>query len=260
MSTKNKTKSDSITLSTSLSSNSSEKSSKSTLKSKLQNVNEKINIVNPYINTNLASQVLLKPNQLDNNIYINMKQNLKKYLEGKCNKYGFIQTIHKIIEHNDGLIVPEDLSGSVLFNVKYSALVCIPIENTNIICKITNIENNLFTAQNGPILIVLKQSDINNDIFMNERNIIMNKKTRKSIDKEDYVTVFIRNKRYYTNDTTIIAMGRLENIPTDEEVNKYFNPPKVNEDEIENKIKEQVLESIYSININDNEKTNIIDL
>jgi DNA-directed RNA polymerase subunit E'/Rpb7 len=253
---KKTTKSDTFTISTSsLSSN--KKISKSVDK-KISKT--ELNIVNPYINTNLAAQVLLKPNQLDNNIYINIKKNLKTTLEGKCNKYGFIQIIHKVLEYNDGLMVPEDLTGSVLFNVKYSTLICIPIENTNIICKITNVENNLFTAQNGPILIVLKQSDINTNIFTNDRGIVMVKNTNKKLDKGDYVIVYIRNKRYYSGDTTIIAMARLENIPSDNEVEKYFYPPKVNEDELEGKIKPDRFEAIDYIEQNDEEKTNMIDL
>lgn len=250
--TKN-TKSDSFTLSSSIS------SPKESNKSKT-NQNEIDKIVNPYINTNLATQVLLKPNQLDNNIYINMKQNLKKYLEGKCNKYGFIQLIHKILEHNDGLMVPEDLTGSVLFNVTYSALVCVPIENTSIICKITKVENNLFTAQNGPILVILKQNDINSNIFANERGDVIVKNNSKKIMIGDYVIVYIRNKRYYSGDTTIIAMARLENIPNEKEIEKYYYPPKVNEDEFESTIKEEVLEAIDSVHIIEKEMTNMIDL
>lgn len=260
--TKNTT-SDSFTLSSSASSPKSlsisdmKKTSKSETDKPIKNES---NIVNPYINTNLATQVLLKPNQLDNNIYINMKQNLKKYLEGKCNKYGFIQLIHKILDHKDGLMVPEDLTGSVLFNVKYSALICVPIENTNIICKLTKIENNLFTAQNGPILVVLKQSDINTNIFSNERGDVVLKNGNKKLMVNDYVVVYIRNKRYYSGDTTIIAMARLENIPTENEIEKFYYPPKVNEDEFEATIKEDVLEAIDSINVKEKEISNMIDL
>jgi DNA-directed RNA polymerase subunit E'/Rpb7 len=254
---KKTTKSDTFSLSpSSLSSNT--KTSKIAIDKKLSKTES--NIVNPYINTNLAAQVLLRPNQLDNNIYINMKKNLKTSLEGKCNKYGFIQMVHKVLEYNDGLMVPEDLTGSVLFNIKYSTLICIPMENTNIICKITNIENNLFTAQNGPILIVLKQSDINTNIFTNDRGVVMVKTMNKKLDKGDYVTVYIRNKRYYSGDTTIIAMARLENIPNENEVEKYFYPPKVNEDELEGKIKPDVLEAIDYVEQNEEEKTNMIDL
>jgi DNA-directed RNA polymerase subunit E'/Rpb7 len=258
--TKKSNTSDSLTLSSSSPKNTSSSISISDSKKSDKKMKSDLNIVNPYINTNLATQILLKPNQLDNNIYINMKQNLKKYLEGKCNKYGFIQMIHKILEHKDGIMVPEDLTGSVLFDVKYSALICVPIENTNIICKITKIENNLFTAQNGPILIILKQSDINSNIFTNERGDVVVKNGNRKLNVDDYVVVYIRNKRYYSGDTTIIAMARLENIPSEKEIEEYYYPPKVNEDEFENNIKEDVLEAIDSVNAAEIEKSNMIDL
>ena len=48
--------------------------------SKKQNI---ISLVNPYINTTLTGRVYLKPNFLDNNIYIHLKNNLKKSMEKK---------------------------------------------------------------------------------------------------------------------------------------------------------------------------------
>jgi len=64
-----------------------------------------LNLVNPYLNTTLTGRVYLKPNFLDNNIYIHMKTSLKNALEKKCSKYGYIHTIHKIIDYKDGLMV-----------------------------------------------------------------------------------------------------------------------------------------------------------
>jgi DNA-directed RNA polymerase subunit E'/Rpb7 len=217
------------------------------------------NITNPYMNTNLAAKVLVKPNQLDNNIYIHMKKNLRETLEGKCNKYGFIHTIHKLIEYRDGVMSPEDLSGSVIFDVKYSALVFLPTKNTNIVCKITNVENNLLTAQNGALLVMLKQDDINTDVFSNERGVIGIKKTNTKLVIDMYVVVFIRNIRFYTGDTMMISMGRLEGVPTPNEIETYFNPPKVSEDELLTTIKPEILEVIDHVEPEVKE-SNIIDL
>ena len=40
---------------------------------------------------------LIRPQQINNDIYINLKNNLKKKVEKKCNKYGFITKIYKIL-------------------------------------------------------------------------------------------------------------------------------------------------------------------
>jgi len=219
-----------------------------------------IKITNPYVNTNLASKVLVKPNQLNNNIYISMKKNLKLSLENRCNKYGFIVNIHKIIEHGYGIMPPEDLSGSVIFDVKYSALIFLPTRNTNIICKITNVENNLLTAQNGPLLVMLKQEDINREIFYSDRGIIGLKNSEKKIQIDDYVIVYIRNIRFYTGDTMMIAMGRLENIPNEQEIEKYYVPPKIEEEELELSIKPEIMEAIDFVDRAEAKETNIMDI
>jgi DNA-directed RNA polymerase subunit E'/Rpb7 len=194
------------------------------------------NLTNPYINTTLTGRVYLKPNFLDNNIYIHMKNCLKNALEKKCSKYGYIHTIHKIVDYKDGLMVPEDLSGSVIYDIKYSALICIPQEHSTIICKITNIENNLFTAENGPILIVLKQYDINNEIFYTDTKNVVYVKGGKKLEIDDYVAIYIKNKRYFTGDTIIIGVGRLENICKQEDVDKYYNMPLIDDDQDNNNI------------------------
>lgn len=215
-------------------------------------------LTNPYVNTVLAARVCLKPNQLNNDIYINMKNNLKNNLEGKCNKYGFIKKIHKILEHKDGVIYPEDLSGSVMYDVKYSTMVCLPLENTNIVCKITNVENNLFTATNGPVLFILKQIDMDNEVFGLDKGNVVVKKEGKKLEIGDYVIVYVRNKRFYTGDNIIISIGRLLNIASQEEVDKYFNPPHIEEDETAI-IKEEVKEAVDFVEP-EFEKDNFFDL
>jgi len=190
-------------------------------------------LTNPYVNTNLTGRVCLKPVFLDNNIYIHLKTILKKNIEKKCNKYGFVHTVHKILDFKDGFMIPEDLTGSVIYDVKYSALVCLPQENTIIVCKINKMENNLFTAENGPILIILKQQDINKDIFSIDTKNVISTKEGKKLEVGDYVSVYIKNKRFFTGDNIIIGVGRLENICSEEEVDKYYKPPIDDDEEIE---------------------------
>ena len=188
-------------------------------------------LTNPYVNTNLTGRVCLKPNFLDNNIYIHLKTILKNHVEKKCNKYGFIHTVHKILNFKEGFMIPEDLTGSVIYDVKYSALVCLPQENTTIICKINKMENNLFTAENGPVLIILKQQDINKDFFSVDTRNVITTKDGKKIEVGDYVGVYIKNKRFFSGDNIIIGIGRLDSIATPEQVEQYYNPLYIDEDE-----------------------------
>ena len=56
---------------------------------------------NPFIDTILYTTVVLHPNQLNNNIYSNLKQTLIETLNKKCYKnYGYISEIYEILERD----------------------------------------------------------------------------------------------------------------------------------------------------------------
>ena len=133
-------------------------------------------LVSPYIDTELYSRVQLLPYQMNNDKYINLKINLKKKVEKKCNKYGYVTKVYKILNHSNGIIDPENFSASAVYNIKYSARICIPIEQTDIICKVDTLSKVLIKASNGPILCIIKQTDVNNEYFdYNSSGLIVNK-------------------------------------------------------------------------------------
>jgi DNA-directed RNA polymerase subunit E'/Rpb7 len=96
-------------------------------------------LVNPYKNTIFYTRVRLLPVQMNNELYINLKNNLIKKVEKRCNKYGYINKVYKILSYSDGTINPEDFNASAVFDIKYSASSCIPVENTKIVVKIEKI-------------------------------------------------------------------------------------------------------------------------
>ena len=73
----------------------------------------------PYYDTELYSKVLIEPLQLNNNLYVELKNNLKFKVENKCNKYGFITKIYKILDFSDGRIITESFNASIVFNINY---------------------------------------------------------------------------------------------------------------------------------------------
>ena len=92
-------------------------------------------ITSPYFDTQLHSRITIHPQQINNDIYINLKNNLKKKVEKKCNKYGFVTKVYKIVDYSDGEIIPENLDASHVFNIKFSCRVCLPVMDNLIICK-----------------------------------------------------------------------------------------------------------------------------
>jgi DNA-directed RNA polymerase subunit E'/Rpb7 len=179
-------------------------------------------IVKPYINTELRTKVALDPSQMNNDIYINLKTNLKNKVENKCNEYGFIETVHKIIEYNHGVIEPDDFDCYAYYDVKYSAKIYIPIEETTIICKIEKIHRPLLMARHGPILSIIKITDLDTENFKLDNNKIMHISSQKELQVGDYVKLIIRAKKINLRDTKINILGFIMDLAKEEEVKKYY--------------------------------------
>ena len=81
-------------------------------------------MISPYFSTYLDSNVSLKPDQLNNELRINIKKNLSIMYKDKCFKeFGYIMDIYSIQDKfDDGEIKLGDPSSSVHFNVKFHAI------------------------------------------------------------------------------------------------------------------------------------------
>jgi hypothetical protein len=106
-------------------------------------------IVSPYKNIKQHTRISLEPYYMNSDIRNNMKLVLKKKVEKKCNKNGFIDEVYKILEFNDGILIPENLNSAAIYNIAYHCRICIPIENTTIISYIKLISTDLIIAVNG---------------------------------------------------------------------------------------------------------------
>lgn len=183
-------------------------------------------IVNPYIYTKLSTKISLRPDQMNNKIYINLKNNLTKKILNKCYKnYGYVIDIYKLDDTKNNTIPAENLSGSAVFDVTFSCKLCRVVENTYIICKVFRINRALFVASNGPIVVIITNDKINSDIFFTDHNNVLryrdnNKSTR--LEQGDFIVVNIINKEFYDKDDKIIAVGFLERMAKDEDIEKFF--------------------------------------
>lgn len=191
-------------------------------------------LVVPYYILELYGKVQLHPHQMNNSIRLNLKQNLKSKLVGKCDNSGFIMNIYKILDYNDNTMSPEDLSASCIYNVKYAARMCKPVVYSNIICKIEQTSKVLIKSSNGPIICITKTEDLNDQHFMidNDDNIIVNEENR-ALKEGDYVVVNIKKIIFFKKDRHMKMMGTIDRIPTQEEVEKYFYSPVDEEDKEE---------------------------
>ena len=196
----------------------------------------------PYKDTILYSKVCIKPHQLNNDLYLNLKNNLKKNKEKKNNEYGYITKIYKILDFNDGEVIPENFDASVIYNVSFSCRLCKPILNQKIICKIEFINKLFIKCINGPIISVtlVKSEDISNKFNINNLNEILYKSTNKKLNPNDYVTIIVKGIKFESKDQKIIITSHLDDIPNEDEIKEYFNEKFDSEkiEEIKNEIEE----------------------
>ena len=189
------------------------------------------NIVSPYVNTEFHTRISLLPHQMNNEIYIHLKNNLKKKVEKKCNKYGYITKLFKILDYSDGEIIPENFDSSSIFNIKYSCRVCIPIEQSKIICKIDFLNKALIKAVNGPIIAIIKMTELNNEYFsLNNKSEIMYNSNNKIISINDHIIIKVLGLNFFAGDERMIILATLEDIPNEKQIKDLYEENFITED------------------------------
>ena len=183
----------------------------------------------PYINTTLVSNVMLNPTQMDNKIYLHLKNNLHNKLVGKCYlNFGFITNIYKLEEISEGIIEAEDPTCSAKIVIKFSCRLCFPPKNKYIICKIDRMNKALISAINGPIKVIITQDKINKEQFFTDadRNIHI-KKTKESLAPDMIVKILILSSTFGNYDNSILSIGYLQDLATPDEI-KLYNDDETN--------------------------------
>ncbi len=180
-------------------------------------------LVRPYRDTELSTRVMLMPNQMNNDIRINLKYNLRKKVENKCNKYGYVSRLIKISNFDQGTIHPENFMAAAVYNVRYHATLCRPVYGQEIICKIEKMNKVLILAKNGPIAAIIKTDTVDEDRFSytNERDLVY-KGTGKKVEIGDFIKITVEAVKYNAGDTKIGVMGFLNDMATKKEVKTYY--------------------------------------
>jgi len=180
-------------------------------------------LVNPFVIKKLATRIELYPHQMDSELYLNLKKNLKNSLESKCNKYGFVHKIIRIEDYSENIINPENFSGNAVYNIQYIANICIPIVKTVIIACVDDFNKRLLLGKNGPINSIIKITDMNPNVFsIKPDGSILIESLNKNLERGDYVKVLIDGKKFSPGDDKIGVMGKVLDIANQEEIDQFF--------------------------------------
>ena len=216
-------------------------------------------LVLPIVNTVLSTRVSLLPQHMNNDIYYNLKYNTEKKVQGKCNEFGYVIKVLKIEDYNDGDIEGENFTGSAVYKIRYLGSLCVPIENTQIITKIENINNAIILSTHGPISCVITPDKVNTQLFTNEMGkyhykTLNSNKERIELTKGTLIKVTILSKKLYKNDM-MISLGFLDEIATQGEIDNYYKPELFNPDQEE--IETNELAEFHEDDIDSNTNTNV---
>lgn len=182
-----------------------------------------IKLVSPYKNTEFHTRISLLPHQMNNEIYVHLKNNLKKKVEKRCNKYGYITKLFKILDYSDGEIIPENFDSSAIFDIKYSCRVCLPVESSNIICKIDLQNKALIKGVNGPIIVIIKMNQLNTENFStNNKGDIIYNKNNHVLEVGDHIVINILALNFFAGDERQIVLGNLIDMPSKSDIDTYY--------------------------------------
>lgn len=174
-----------------------------------------------FLNT-INEKIGIKPYELSANTDILeiIESKLKKKLEGKCIKQGYVKKNSlKIINRSIGTISEGHFTGDIIYKVKVCVEVCNPPEGELINCVIKNINKmgilaELDTVKESPLIILLpRHQHQENKLF-------------KELLVGDSITVEILGKKFELNDTKIHLVALLVKKVTDNNIIKIKSKKK----------------------------------
>ena len=178
-------------------------------------------LVSPYKDVTQYTKIQIKPHMMNSDIKNIMKLVLRKKVEKRCNKNGFIDEVHRIETFEAEDMRPENLSGAVNFDISYHCRLCIPIENSLIIAQVKAINQELILAQNGPVMIFIPKDNIDQNVW-DVTDKFMHMKNKINLKVNNYIKVEVMNKRINQGDHQIKIIGQLVNLASEDEINNYY--------------------------------------
>lgn len=185
-------------------------------------------LINPFTVQNFSTRVKLEPKDMNDELYLNLKNNVRKKVEGKCNSHGFIQKVVKITEYEDNYINDENFSGDAEFNVKYDCIIGIVVPGNFVVCKVVDltseIEDNFIVLKNGVIRFIV--DDVSGSDFLyfdNKKNIYRYKSDNSVLEKGDYIVVKVIFTEFTIGETDTIVSCEPVRKAKKSEIEKFYN-------------------------------------
>lgn len=149
--------------------------------------------------------IYLKPIDLNSKIDDVILARLKKKVEGKCIKYGYLMPNSiKILSRSMGIINNTNFDGITMYKIKYSAEICNPAIGQVVQCQVFNIDKSqvicyIDKPDSSPLeLFLFKHHHTNNTDFA-------------ALKIGDIVNVSVGGSKWEYRDTRIIVIAQYVN-------------------------------------------------
>lgn len=160
----------------------------------------------------LYDKIKIKPNQLSNNIETLLLDKLNNKFSGKCHKHGLIKKNSiKILELIAGQIETFSFQGFIVYEIKFSALICKLPNSLNLIGTIVN-KNDFALLCNFTYF----EESINEQLTVVEVIIPLSTSEKigslinlSSVNINDKVQIEIIGNKYSIGDVKISALGKI---------------------------------------------------
>ena len=158
----------------------------------------------------LQKDVKVEMRYIGSNLTDIITEKLKKKLEGKCSKEGYIKNGSVVvINYSSGILSNK----YVTFNVSFECLVCRPVEGAQIKCKVNNVTKAGIRASyasqvESPIIVFVARDHYYLDPVFTK------------IQENDEIVVKIIGSRYELNDTNIYTIGEVLRLKKFRKTNK----------------------------------------
>ena len=186
---------------------------------------EQVSLVSPTKIILQYTRIQIPPHMMNSDIEDNMNIVLQQKVEGKCNRFGFIDKVHNIEEYVEDIILPENFSGAATYKISYLASIVIPFENTYIMGSIKAINPELVIATNGPIIIFIPKANIDTNIW-DVSNEFTDKKNGYVLKQNDSIKLHLDKVKLNQGDIQIKCIGRLLEKLSDNEMQDFMDSKK----------------------------------
>lgn len=172
----------------------------------------------------LERNVGLLPNQRNGDpIMDGLMQNLQKTVVHLTSDVGMVMEIIRILSYGRGMISDANFMAVAVFPVVYEAMVCSPIKDMEVVCRVDNMVKGTLVATNNRVIINAYASDVDSTIFGYQDDTLVHRSSNTPIKIGDLVVITLTQVTKSQNMPHIIAIGILTSIATEADKQIYYD-------------------------------------